>query len=143
MKALVSDEDAVYLSLLCSWCYHNKGYAYAPRIGLMHVIVGKRIGLISQIDHEDRNKLNNQRSNLRTATSSQNKANVEKYVGDSQYKGVSWHKHANKWVAQIHKDYKHIHIGYFENELDAAFAYDKEAQRLFGPYANLNFPGVT
>jgi len=44
------------------------------------------------------------------------------------YRGVSWDKSRNKYVAQIGVNKKHIHIGYFNDPLDAAKAYDEKAK---------------
>lgn len=41
----------------------------------------------------------------------------------SGYKGVSWHKRVNKWVAQIRIDGKKTHLGYFENPESAHEVY--------------------
>ena len=91
------------------------------------------------IDHINGNKLDNRRSNLRRITMSNNIANSNKRVTNtSGYKGV--HKFRDKWQAQITKDYKSIHIGYFEDLVQAAKAYDKKAFELFGNYARFNFP---
>ena len=46
-----------------------------------------------------------------------------------------------KWRALIRFEGKLIHLGVFENEEDAARAYDCKALELFGAkFANLNFP---
>lgn len=92
------------------------------------------------IDHIDGNRKNNSVNNLRLATPFQNSANSRKTKSDtiSQYKGVS--KNSRKWRAYIHNDYKTIHLGYYETELEAALAYDVKAIELFGQFACLNFP---
>ena len=55
-----------------------------------------------EIDHIDGNRLNNQRNNLRLATSSQNKANrCPRKDNRSGYKGVSWHAQRQCWTARI------------------------------------------
>ena len=59
--------------------------------------------------------------------------------GTSKYKGISWHKLSNKWQAYIRINRKKIHLGVFDNEITAAKAYDKQAKRLFGEFAYLNF----
>jgi hypothetical protein len=41
----------------------------------------------------------------------------------SGYKGVSWHKLHNKWIAQISVDNKSIHLGYFNDPEQAYAAY--------------------
>jgi hypothetical protein len=43
----------------------------------------------------------------------------------SRYVGVSWHKGNKKWRALIMINKKDIHLGVFENELDAKFIYEK------------------
>lgn len=91
-------------------------------------------------DHIDGNGLNNQRSNLRPASSQQNQANSRSVAGSSSlYKGVTWSKDRERWVAQIRVDGKQKHLGRFTDETDAAKAYDDAARRYFGEYARLNF----
>ncbi len=38
----------------------------------------------------------------------------------SKYIGVSWNKRKEKWRAYIKHNYKEVHLGYFEDELEAA-----------------------
>lgn len=92
-----------------------------------------------EIDHIDKVKTNNNIENLRLATSAQNSANIAKKQGtSSKYKGVSFNKNAGKWHAQIRHNGKRKHIGYFNNEIDAAVEYDKMANKLKGEYAYTN-----
>lgn len=59
------------------------------------------------IDHIDRNPLNNCRTNLRFATQREQNINQGmKSTNTSGVKGVSWEKTRNKWVVQI--DGKHV-----------------------------------
>ena len=58
----------------------------------------------------------------------------------SQYTGVTFKKKQNKWVSKICYFYKHYYIGQYTTEEEAARAYDKKAQELFGEKAKLNFP---
>jgi hypothetical protein len=55
----------------------------------------------------------------------------------SCYKGVSWHKHSQKWYAYIQAGGKMRGLGYFDHQEDAAKAYDAEARKV-GP---LSGPG--
>ncbi len=50
----------------------------------------------------------------------------------SQYTGVSWHAIAGKWVAYIVHQNKLFHLGCFEDEREAALAYDQAARELRG-----------
>ena len=89
----------------------------------------KRLG-----DHIDHCGMNNQRSNLRIATSQQNSRNRSSRNGSSsKYLGVSWDR--IKWTAQIGS----IRLGRFKDEIDAAKAYDAAAKIHHGEFANLNF----
>jgi hypothetical protein len=92
------------------------------------------------IDHKDRKGLNNTRENLRIATRSQNCCNNRKVKGcASKYKGVSYHKPYKKWRAIIKFERRRIFLGYFDNEIDAAKAYDEAAKKYHREFAVLNF----
>lgn len=92
-----------------------------------------------QVDHIDGNGLNNQKSNLRIVTNSQNGMNRVSYKNTTSiYKGVSFNKQLQKWESYIGKDCKKYHIGFFIDEKEAARAYNNKAKELFGEYANLN-----
>jgi hypothetical protein len=94
-----------------------------------------------QIDHINNDPSDNRIENLREATHAQNQHNMSSHKdSSSRYLGVSWHNASNKWRAQIAVDGKSYHLGLFTVEEDAARAYDKEAFKRFGIYANLNFP---
>lgn len=93
-------------------------------------------------DHKDRDFLNNQRDNLKICNRSQNQANREKYdlkritPTTSVYKGVSWT--SNKWAARIGANGIRKYLGLFENEEEAAAAYNKAALEIYGEFACLN-----
>ena len=92
------------------------------------------------VDHTDGDGLNNTRENLRIATNSQNQMNrAVRGGGTSKFKGVTWHTARSKWAAQIHVNKKHIHLGLFTNEEEAARAYDRAAIEQFGEFARTNF----
>jgi hypothetical protein len=58
----------------------------------------------------------------------------------SNYRGVSWDKSRNKWVAEMQYDGKRHYLGHFEDEKEAARAYDRAARAQHGEKAQLNFP---
>lgn len=95
------------------------------------------------VDHINRNALDNQKSNLRICTRSQNNGNRMSYIGKSKFKGVWASNNINlrkRWRAEIRYENKRYHLGCFENQVEAAKAYDKKALKLFGDFAYLNFP---
>ncbi|MHC4679486.1 MAG: AP2 domain-containing protein [Planctomycetota bacterium] len=93
------------------------------------------------VDHIDHNGLHNRKRNLRLCTFAENCRNTRRTAtSSSKYKGVHWRKRTKKWAAAIRFENKTRHLGYFDNELDAARAYDEAARRLHGDFASLNFP---
>lgn len=144
--ALVDDEDYEYLSQW-KWYAHKQtrsGFR-AVRINkatrkiviMARVIMGIGDGPLI-VDHIDRDGLNNQRNNLRVCTKHQN--NFNKSVArnsTSKYLGVSLDQWG-KWRATITLNYKQYSLGRYENEIDAAKAYNEKAKELFGEFANLN-----
>jgi hypothetical protein len=104
----------------------------------MHrMIMGCKTNDKKIVDHKNHDTLDNTRENLRFATRSQNMYNLITNHGKSQYKGVSWHKQNDNWIAHI-KLNKVEHIGSYDNELEAAQAYNKKAIEYFGEYAYIN-----
>ena len=59
----------------------------------------------------------------------------------SKYRGVTWHKKANKWRAQIKVGGKSEWLGDFDDEAEAAKAYDTRARQLGYP-PNFDLNGV-
>ena len=74
------------------------------------------------VDHLDGNKLNNRKSNLRNCTSSENNYNV---TTKNMYRGVTYCKQMNKYRAKIKRNYKTIHLGYFDTPQEAHKEYLK------------------
>lgn len=96
------------------------------------------------IDHIDGNKLNNTKANLRHSNPQLNAQNKPKNENaSSQYYGVSIKKLKNstKWEARVTNKGKKHYIGSYEDELDAAQAYDDYIKEHFpDSHYNLNFP---
>ena len=100
--------------------------------------------LPKEIDHIDRNPLNNNINNLREVTRQENCRNRTKLkyrnnkLTTSIYKGVCWNKQIEKWIARIMISGQRINLGYFAVEKDAAKAYNNAAIKYDKKYFNLN-----
>jgi hypothetical protein len=124
---------------------------YAVRIGrVSEARCGKNIWMHRAIlglnegvmcDHINHNGLDNRRANLRPATHSQNMCNRPKTKSRcwSKYKGVSFKTIQRKWVADIQVHGESKFLGYFDDEIEAAKAYDEAARKYHEEYAVLNF----
>lgn len=145
MFALVDNEDFEELNAH-KWSVHkNANTFYVQR---KQSINGKTVAVLmhAQImktpkgfhtDHIDGNGLNNQRSNLRVCTTSENGMNQSKHSNNtSGFKGVSWIKSAKKWRASISVNGKIIHLGSFLTPELASEAYVAACIQYHGEFAN-------
>ena len=125
-------DDKTYNYAICNFIKDGKWTS-----SIMHrMIMNPNKG--DQIDHIDHNGLNNQKSNLRICTHSQNQMN--RYGSSSTgYKGVYKSRHGN-YFASIQYDNKRISLGTYKTPEEAAQIYDNAAMRYHKEYANLNFP---
>lgn len=91
-----------------------------------------------EVDHRDRNRSNNSISNLRLATSSQQKMNKGVQSNNrSGLKGAFYHacRPGKKWRSQIKIRSALKFIGYFDTAEEAHAAYMVEAKKAFGVFA--------
>jgi hypothetical protein len=116
--------------------YIQKKYHWAHRI--IWTIFNGEIPEELFIDHIDGNRSNNLIENLRLCTTQENAYNRGKQSNNkSGYKGVSFHKQKQKWVAQIKLEGKNKFLGFFVNPEDAYEAYCAKAIEHYGEFASL------
>jgi hypothetical protein len=79
-----------------------------------------------EVDHIDRNKLNNNLSNLRWCSRNQNQQNKKKTLNCSSiYRGVTFNKSRNRWCAGKRINGKTNNLGSYKTEIEAAQAYNQ------------------
>ena len=123
--AMIDAEDLGDLGQF-RWRLMNTGYVARHRgknTELMHRrILGLMPGDKRQADHKDRDRLNNQRSNLRVVSgATENHQNRESYRGStSKYRGVSWYPRDGLWTARAQLHGRIYFLGRFEDEDEAA-----------------------
>lgn len=135
-EAIVDDEDFDLISKY-KWYCSSMGYAQrSDRVNKKRVEVLLHRFLLKakkgqEIDHVNRNPLDNRKENLRFCTRSENNHNRGMNKNNSSgYKGVYWHKGAKKWLAQIMLDRKRINVGLFSSPLLAYLAMKKYAKTI-------------
>jgi hypothetical protein len=142
---LVDDDDHERISKH-KWCYDGQKYANrSEREGGKKIKIYMHCEILKppdglETDHINLNKLDNQKSNLRICTNSQQQQNCPiRKDNTSGFKGVSWNKKIRKWEAYISCNRIRTRLGFHNSLEEAARAYDDAAFKLFGEFARLNF----
>lgn len=111
----------------------RKGTDEKVAVVIHRVILERKLGrsllLDTVVDHINGNGLDNRRSNLREATTSQNAANAKR--GDSR--GIKFD--GGKWQALIGYQSRVINLGKFDTREQALEAYNSAAVEFFGEFA--------
>ena len=91
------------------------------------------------VAHINEDKYDNRKENLRWATRREIGMNKLCHKNTSSiYKGVNWKKSAKKFRSRIRMEQRDIHLGYFNDEKEAARKYNEAAIFYYGEFARLN-----
>ena len=119
--AKVDDEDYERLNQW-RWTWPNSDYPARPRprfknketTGSRYIYMHNEVMGGLYVDHIDRDRLNNQRNNLRWATKAQNVQNMPRNsVNTSGVKGATWHARLKAWIAVVTVDGERHYYGGF------------------------------
>jgi len=135
--AIVDPDDYEMLSKYKWHVTKNGNTFYAKRnaptrkdttpIYMHRLIIKVPPGLV--VDHINHNGLDNRKANVRPATRAQNNRHSQKRKNTrSKYKGVNWYSREKRFVVKITTDDNTVTLGYFQDEFQAAKAYDHAAK---------------
>ena len=147
-SGLVAIVDDIDFAMVSQWRWSSTKCGksiYAKRsawpgdktIYMHRVILGVADGV--EVDHINNNGLDNQRSNLRPATHSQNGVNNRQPLGESGYRGVYRNNNSGWQVVMAHQG-KTLRFGTYPTPEEAARVWDEMAIQYRGEFAVLNFP---
>lgn len=123
-------------------------YAYDPSLlNRVSTTIGRLLLGITdtnlEVDHKNRNSLDNRRLNLRVATHSQNSQNRRmRNDNSSGFKGVSWNKRCQHFQVYINVKGKRVYLGSTLDAIAGARMRDDAAKQYHGEFAVLNFPEI-
>lgn len=142
-KVLIDKSDIDFFNTY-SWHIVNGYVVRSKRLNEKIIQISMHNNLMNppigyEVDHINRNKLDNRRSNLRIVTHAQNCQNRRKSSRNtSGFIGIRKKKGRNKWEVQVTVMGKHYYVGYFSDIKEAVRARDTKALELHGEYAQLN-----
>lgn len=152
-EEILVDENLWYVLMRnAPWQINDNGYAvtYAAKLLPNGTIPEKQIMLMhrlilnnncdKKVDHDNHNRVDNRVENLRYVTDGENAHNcIKRSNTTSIYHGVYRRsENENKYRAKIRHNNKNYNIGTFNDEIDAAKAYNIKALELYGDKAQLN-----
>ena len=128
---LLLDDDFEFLRPFIKYDKSN-GYwrlhKWGKRVYIHRFVLDAKKGEI--VNHINRNKSDNRRSNLRIASHKLNSynCNVENPLG----RGIYFDKHGNRFRACISHNNKTLKLGSFKSARDAKIAYNQKAKEMYG-----------
>lgn len=116
--------------------YYHVGYARTDFRGSKKSLHQFILDSDDQVDHINKDRLDNRKSNLRACTPQQNRMNMSIRIDNaSGVSGVSWCKELKKWRAYLSIKGRQIHCGLFVNKSDAIESRLNAEIKYYGEFA--------
>ncbi|MEY8188620.1 hypothetical protein AB4X15_02955 [Peribacillus simplex] len=141
IEALISTQDFETVNKVVTWwsCWRPDSKSFyvrgnLPRVGrvYLHRLVMNVDNTKTQVDHVNRNPLDNRRENLNIVTNVENSQNKKKYATNtSGHRGVTWNKALSKWTAQIVVNGVNKYLGVYVDIDDAVLARKAAEEKYF------------
>lgn len=144
---LIDEEDIPLIQQHNWWVNNTEGKIRVMRMNHPHknniTLHRELMGVTDpkvQVDHKNRNRLDNRKSNLRPCTNAENARNSTRPVGESGYRGVRLRKRPGvpKYQVYLTVDGKGVSGGTFTDPILAAIKYNELATKYHGDFATLN-----
>ncbi len=115
----------------------NRGYAQTGKFG--HTVRFSRVVMDApegkEVDHINRNRLDNRKTNLRIVSHRGNMSNVGcQKKSKTKIAGVYWHKHRHKYFAELKVDGKRFCLGAYETLEEAREARKRAEEKYRKPF---------
>lgn len=123
------------------WCVDALGYPCSyidGNVVRLHRVIYPTVAKGLVVDHINRDKLDNRRSNLRVVTQKENCHNASlRSNNKSGVAGVFFDKRAGRWRAQIYHGGKTTHVGIYDCFDDAVKARKEAENKYYGGGSHL------
>ncbi len=141
-RSFLFDEEDLPVILRRTWTVGRDGYVHGTEgdktVKLHRLIMNAPDEMV--VDHINGDPSDCRKANMRIVTQHQNSMNHGPNRNSSTgYKGVCFDKREQKYMAHIHPNRRMVFLGYYDDPIDAAHAYDRAASFYFGQYARPNF----
>lgn len=124
LKIILDDDDYKIFKNRSIYIHRVSKYLYARlnpgKQSLQRIISKCPEGL--QVDHINRNTLDNRKCNLRNVTQQENLRNQKRSSNTTGHTGTSFSKKINRFEAYLTNNYKRIHLGIFKTLEEAVEA---------------------
>jgi len=138
---LYQDFEKIKNHKLISTIVNKKVYCRSSTTGqyLQEIIFGRKARKGYKLDHNNSDGLDNRSFMIREISNVENAGNRKIDDGSKgKFQGVTWRKEKNKWRARIIFNKKEIHLGHFDDQMEAVKVHDMYSVHFYQGIKALN-----